>query len=129
MMRLSKSASGVTAVVLTTGEATTQQSMESLRGQSLSVDKTIVVRDVRPFHQALNAGAKQVTTPYFIQVDADMVLDRHCVATLRRAMKADVGMAVGLLRDALVRQVVGIKLFRTECFSNSEFRDYISPDT
>jgi glycosyltransferase involved in cell wall biosynthesis len=129
MMRLSRSASGVTAVVLTTGEATTEQAMESLRAQSLSVDETIVVRDVRPFHQALNAGARQVTTPYFIQVDSDMVLDRQCVATLRRAMKADVGIAVGLLRDAMVQQVVGIKLFRTECFSNHGFRNSISPDT
>jgi len=128
-MRFSRSASGVTAVVLTTGEATTEQAIESLRAQTLAVDETIIVRDVRPFHQALNAGVRQVTTPYFIQVDSDMVLDRQCVAILRRAMRADVGIAVGHLRDPMVQQVVGIKLFRTECFGNHGFRNSISPDT
>lgn len=124
-----KVSSGVTALVLSTGESTTDASIASVRAQSLPVDTIIVVRDVRPFHRALNSGVAQVTTPFFLQVDADMLLDPSCVARLRRAMRPDVGIAVGLLRDDLVELVVGIKLFRTACFANFRFGDSISPDT
>ena len=118
----------VTAVVLTTGEPTTQRAIDSVRRQTMPV-REVVVREIRPFHKALNAGARQVATPFFVQVDADMVLDPNCVATLRKAMKANVGISVGRLRDEILQQVVGIKMFRTACFEIAEFRDSISPDT
>jgi glycosyltransferase involved in cell wall biosynthesis len=118
----------ITAVILTTGELTTQRAVDSVRRQTIPVNE-IIVRDVRPFHRALNAGAAQVATPFFVQVDADMILDPGCVATLRAAMKADVGISVGRLRDQLMQQVVGIKMFRTACFEIAQFRDSISPDT
>jgi glycosyltransferase involved in cell wall biosynthesis len=119
----------VTAVVLTTGEPTTQRALDSLHRQTTPVSDIIVVRDTHPMHKALNAGARQVRTPFFIQVDADMVLDPSCVTTLRKAMSVNVGISVGRLRDAMVQQVVGIKMFRTACFEIAEFRDSISPDT
>jgi glycosyltransferase involved in cell wall biosynthesis len=121
--------SDVSAVVLTMGEPTTQDAIDSLRCQTTPVRDVIVVRDTRPFHRAINEGAARVTTPFFVQVDADMILDRHCVATLRKAMLPRVGIAVGHLRDDILHQVVGIKLFRTECFAVARFRDSISPDT
>src|SRR5712672_71664 len=74
----------VTAVVLSIGEATTDEAVASLRRQTLQPRDTIIVRDVVPFHNALNIGASQVKTPFFVQVDADMILDRECIATLRR---------------------------------------------
>ena len=116
-------------MVLTIGEPTTQDAIDSLRRQTAPVRDVIVVRDTRPFHKALNEGAGRVATPYFVQVDADMILNRHCVARLRRAMAPNTGIAVGYLRDELMQQVVGIKLFRTECFAIAQFRDSISPDT
>lgn len=119
----------VTAVVLSLGEPTTQDAMESVRRQTLPVANIIVIRDTIPSHKALNAGAERVTTPFFVQVDSDMILDPHCVRTLRRAMRPKVGVAVGHLRDALTEQVVGIKLFRTECFAIATLRDSICPDT
>ena len=119
----------VTAVVLSRGEPTTQDAIESVNQQSLPVRDVIVVRDLAPFHRALNAGASQVKTPFFVQVDADMILDRHCVAALRRSMRPRVGMVVGRLRDALTGQAVGIKLFRTACFGETGFEDTLSSDT
>lgn len=119
----------VTAVVLTTGEPTTETAIESLSRQTVPVRDIIVVRDTRPFHKALNEGACQVATPFFVQVDADMILDPHCIATLRGGMKPGIGITVGHLRDAMMEEVVGIKLFRTECFATTQFRDSISPDT
>jgi len=121
--------SDVTAVVLTTGEATTQDAINSVRGQTLPVRDIVIIRDIRPFHKALNQGVERVATKFFVQVDADMVLDPHCIAKLREAMRPNVGIAVGHLRDALITEVVGIKLFRTDCFAIAQFRDSISPDT
>jgi asparagine synthase (glutamine-hydrolysing) len=119
----------VSAVVLTTGEPTTQGAIDSLRRQTAPLSDIIVVRDVTPFHKAINAGAAQVKTTFFVQVDADMVLDDHCVAALRKGMRRDVGIVVGHLRDPLIGQVVGIKLFRTAVFQATMFQDSISPDT
>jgi glycosyltransferase involved in cell wall biosynthesis len=119
----------VTAVVLSHGEPTTQDAIASVNQQSLPVDEVIVVRDVAPFHKALNAGASRVKTSYFVQVDADMILDRHCVDALRKSMRPHIGIVVGRLRDALIGQTVGVKLFRTACFKDTSFEDTISSDT
>ena len=119
----------VSAVVLTTGEPTTQGAIDSLRRQTAPLSDIIVVRDVAPFHKAMNAGVAQVKTTFFVQVDADMVLDDHCVAALREEMRRDIGIIVGHLRDPLIGQVVGIKLFRTAVFQATMFQDSISPDT
>ena len=119
----------VTAVVLSTGEHTTQEAIDRLRHQTLPLYQIVVIRDVRPFHKALNAGAARVTTPFFVQVDADMVLNSHCVASLRKGMRRNVGIAIGRLRDPLIGQVVGVKLFRRACFETARFENTISPDT
>lgn len=119
----------VTAVVLTLGEPTTNAAIDALSRQTLVPCEVIVVRDVRPFHAALNAGVTKVKTPFLVQVDADMILDPQCIATLRAAARRDTGIVVGHLRDALIREAVGIKLYRTSCFQTAQLRDCISPDT
>jgi glycosyltransferase involved in cell wall biosynthesis len=70
-----------------------------------------------------------VRTPFFVQVDADMVLDPDAVRRLRAAMSEEVGIAVGRLEDPLAGRIVGVKLFRTVCFQHTRFPDSISPDT
>jgi glycosyltransferase involved in cell wall biosynthesis len=121
--------SDVSAVLLTIGEPSTQDAIDSLNRQTAPPRQIIVVRDITPFHRALNAGVDQVKTPFFVQVDADMILDPHCIHALRKGMRRRVGIVVARLRDALTEQVVGIKLFRTKCFENAKFSDSISPDT
>lgn len=121
--------SDVSAVVLTLGEATTEEALAGLRRQTLPPREIIVVRDVSPFHQALNTGARQVTTPFFVQIDADMILDPGGLAALRQVVRRDTGIVVGELRDALIGQVVGVKLFRTAPFQSLLMGDTISPDT
>ena len=61
--------SDVSAVVLTIGEPTTQEVMDSIGRQSLRPCETIVDRNVSPFHKAINTGVAQVKTPFFVQVD------------------------------------------------------------
>lgn len=119
----------VTAVVLTMGETTTRHAIDSLRRQIMRPREVIVVRGKAPFHKALNTGAAQVKTPFFVQVDADMILDPHCIAGLRGNMSRRTGIVVARLRDALMEQVVGVKLFRSKCFESEVFQNSISPDT
>jgi hypothetical protein len=121
--------SDVTAVVLTLGEETTERALRSVAAQSLAAAEVVVVADTTPFHAALNRGASQVKTAYFVQVDADMVLDEHCFQRLRACMAPNVGVAAGHLRDTLIGRACCIKMFRRECFHRVQFRDSISPDT
>ena len=111
------------------GEVTTEEAIASLHRQTLRPREIHVVRDVAPFHRALNEAARRVRTRFFVQVDADMTLDEGCVAELRRHVRRGVGIVVAQLRDPLVGRVVGVKLFRTACFERAAFPDTISPDT
>jgi hypothetical protein len=121
--------SDVTAVVLSVGEDSTARAIGSLECQTVPVTETVVVRDISPFHRAFNTGVARVQTPFFVQVDADMVLDNTCVGDLRDAMADGVGVVVGHLRDPLLGRVRGIKLFRTECCALVPLRDSPSPET
>lgn len=118
----------VTALVLTIGENYTSRAIASVQRQTLPVAETIVIRGVSPFSRAINEGAVQVRTPFFIQVDADMVLDDTCVADLRSCVSEQSGIVVGHLRDPLRGRVPGVKLFRTCCFERVRFRDSVCQD-
>ena len=121
--------SDVTAIVLTIGEETTDRAIESLRRQSLLPREIIVIENVSPFHIALNQGVSKVKTDFFIQVDADMILDENCLEDLRECMTEGVGITMGQLRDPLMGIEAGIKMFRTKCLEEVQFKNSISPDT
>lgn len=119
----------VTAVVLTIGEPSTERALESVRRQTLKPVETIVVGpEISPFHRALNFAATQVKTPFFVQVDADFVLDESCFEHLRACAEEQVGEVIGLLRDPILGRVHGVKLFRTECYSDTQLPNSISPE-
>ncbi len=120
--------SDVTAVVLTIGENYTPRAIASVKRQTLSVAETIVIRGMSPFSRAINEGAVRVRTPFFVQVDADMMLDDTCVADLRSCASEQSGIVVGHLRDPLRGRVLGVKLFRTCCFQRVQFRDSVCQD-
>lgn len=119
----------VTAVVLTMGEAYTERALASVARQSAAVAETIVVEGVSPFHRALNAGAARVRSEYFLQVDADMILDPTCSADLRTVAAEATGIVVGQVRDSLRGRVPAIKLFRTRCFEHGGLADTVNQDT
>ncbi|HEV3228951.1 MAG TPA: hypothetical protein VGY97_05715 [Solirubrobacteraceae bacterium] len=119
----------VTAVVLTVGDEPAPRAIASLRRQTLLPQRVLTVADVTPFHRALNRGAEQVRTTFFVQVDSDMVLDSTCVAELRSRVSDGVVVVAAPLRDPLMGMVMGVKIFRTECFEALPMRDTISPDT
>src|SRR5262245_15536075 len=120
--------SDVTALVLSLGEDYTERAIASVRRQSLPPAEIIVVRGISPFHRAFNSAVPRVRTEFFIQVDADMILDSTCIADLRRCISDKVGIVLGHLRDPLLGRVVGIKLFRKQCFDRVKLRDSLSSE-
>ena len=108
----------VSAVLLTLGEATTSSALEALHQQTYPLADIIEVRNKSPFSSAFNYGLDLVKTPFFIQCDADMILDPNCLAELIQGMKENVAMVYGYLRDPLVGHICGIKLYRTEACKN-----------
>ncbi len=121
--------SDTAAVLLTIGEATIAAARAALYQQTLCVREIVTVANVSPFHHAFNMGSSAVTAPFFAQIDADMILDSDALARLREAMTADTGLVVGRLRDGMLGQVVGVKLFRSACVNQIGYPDSISPDT
>jgi hypothetical protein len=118
----------ITVVALTIGEPYLERALASAVRQTLPPAATVVVRGVTPFHRALNHGAAQVRTPFFVQLDADVVLDDTCLAELRSLMTDNVSITSGLLRDPIVGRTTGVRLYRTACFGDVQIRDSISPD-
>jgi hypothetical protein len=118
----------VTAVVLTIGEPYTERALASLRRQTLQPAETIIIDRIAPFHRALNAGAAAVRTEFFIQVDADMILDETCIADLRACMSDRTGVVVARLRDPLQGCIPGVKLWRTRCWASRGVPDSVAQD-
>jgi len=114
---------------LSIGEDYTERAIASVQRQTLPAAEIIVVRGISPFYRALNSGAARVRTAFFIQVDADMILDDTCVEDFRSCVSDGVGIVVGHLRDPLLGRIVGIKLFRTQCFDRVQLYDSTSPET
>jgi len=119
----------VTALVLTVGEKTTDEAIRRLGEQTVPCREIIVVRNVTPFHKAMNRGISQVRTPFFIQCDADMLLDPDCIETMQNFIRDDIAVLIGYLSDELLGTIQGVKMFRTECLKKVKFSDTISPDT
>ena len=86
--------SAVTGMVLSIGEPSTTRAIESLKAQTIPCEDIVLVENVSPFHEAMNAGIARVSTPLFIQCDADMIADPDCVETLLRSFRDDAAKPV-----------------------------------
>lgn len=121
--------SDVGAAILSVGEPHAGRARESAEAQLPPPAEIVNIEGVSPFHRALNEAARRMTSPFFVQVDADMILDRDCFAELRGAVRSDTGIVVGELRDPMAGHTVGVKLFRKACFADAQASDSVSPDT
>ena len=108
--------SDISAVVLTPGEETTQRAIDSLERRTVLPKETVIISNVTPFHKAVNLGASRVKTPFFIQVDSDMILYENLLEDLRKSIADNAGVAIGHLRDPLMGVESGVRLLRKEYF-------------
>ncbi len=76
------------------------------------------IQQVAPLSAALQRMLDRCETPYYVQVDEDMLLYPHAVQTLHRWMRSapdNAAMCVGNLYDAhLGRAIQGVKIFRRD---------------
>src|SRR3989304_639862 len=82
----------VSGLLLTIGESTFPEARAALQRQSVSLHRIVVIENVRPFSEAFNQGVSKVDTPFFVQCDADMMLNENCVEVLFSKMTPETGM-------------------------------------
>ena len=105
----------VTVFVTTVGAPTFETCLERLRQQDCSFTLEIIDH-VAPMDRAFQRMMDTCRTPYYVQVDEDMLLYPHAVRTLYETIaRADPHMAMYAadLYDAhLARCILGVKIFR-----------------
>ena len=105
----------VTVFVATVGAPSLARCIESLRQQDCTF-RLEIIADVTPLAAALQRMLDTCATPYFVQVDEDMLLDPPAIRTLHewiRTAPPEVALCVGALRDEhLGRAIEGVKISR-----------------
>jgi len=116
----------VTVFVATVGYPTFEKCLEYLHAQD-SEFQLKIVDHVAPLSAALQYMMDECTTPYYVQVDEDMLLYPQAIRTLHErisAMNAEVAQYVCPLYDVHLEQVIsGVKISRREIVSKYPFRD------
>jgi len=123
-MRLDSEAAGaprvdlsqaVTVFVTTVGAPTYDACMTHLAAQDCRFSLH-VIDHVAPMHAAFQRMLDHCRTPYYVQVDEDMLLFPHAVRTLYERIEAAgerVGMfSANLFDEHLRRCIIGVKIFR-----------------
>lgn len=101
--------------------------LEALRKQDGPPFKLDIIRNVCSFSAAAQAMIDRCRTPYFIQVDEDMVLAPDAVASMENVMAAapdDVGMiCFHLFDEDRGMPIQGVKIYRTALIKALTFQD------
>jgi hypothetical protein len=121
----------VTAFVITVGdEPNVSHCKEALAGQ-VAQPRIELIDHVAPMSAAFQQQLDRCRTPYFVQVDEDMILDPDAVAVLHEQLhqyrSASCAMLCGGLWDVDAdRPLYGVKIFRHEIARRYPFRDSLS---
>ncbi len=115
----------LTVFIISTGEDTAKDCVDSLRSQDVTFEINII-ENVFPMSKAFQSMPERCRTPYFIQVDADMILEPHAVRTLYEG-----GLKSGFFPPVVYGQLyeegfgVGgsIRLWKKRLFDFFSFRD------
>jgi len=104
----------ISAFFMTVGEPTFSQAMASVRAQTVQPAEFLVIKDTTPIAKAFAQGAHRMSHPFFLQCDADMILTPDCIEVLRSGMEAGIGVTIGFLRDEILGDIQGVKMFRRD---------------
>lgn len=118
--------SKLTAVVITSGEQCFGLCMDALRKQDCLFNIEII-KDIAPLDRAFQAGLDIVKTPYYVEVDADMVLKPFAIRKLYDSILREppevMMVALPLLDVHLNLAIVGVKIFRTAIAKKFPYRE------
>lgn len=122
----------LTVFVLTIGDdANYANAMRCLERQTVQF-RLDVIRRMAPLHEAFNQMHRRCETPYFVQVDEDMMLFPHAVETLFDrivASQENVAIIAAPLWDCDVEMPIhGVKVFRHQIVVRFPYRDSFSCD-
>jgi MoaA/NifB/PqqE/SkfB family radical SAM enzyme len=118
--------SEVTVFFVTTGDPVAPTAWSALERQNC---RFVLERieNVAPMSAAFQQMLVRCRTPYFVQVDEDMILKPGAIRTLYETMRCqpdDVFMYAYMLWDAhLVRGIFGVKVYRHALMRLVEYRD------
>lgn len=116
----------VTVFVTSVGAASFDACLTHLANQDCAFRFELIDR-VAPMNAAFQRMLDRCATPYYVQVDEDMLLYPHAVRTLHDRIEqeeADVALYVGWLHDVhLGEHIQGVKIFRHAIVRNYPFAD------
>jgi GT2 family glycosyltransferase/glycosyltransferase involved in cell wall biosynthesis/2-polyprenyl-3-methyl-5-hydroxy-6-metoxy-1,4-benzoquinol methylase/tetratricopeptide (TPR) repeat protein len=116
-----------TVFLLTVGDPAFQACKDSVERQTGTTFKVETIQNVCPFNAAAQEMITRCTTPYFIQVDEDMVLHPDAVSRMEQQMAhapSEVGMICFHLYDEDREcPIQGVKIYRTESMKQVSFLD------
>jgi len=117
----------LTVFVITTGGADYPLCIEALNNQEHCLFQLQVIRNVAPMDAAFQQMNERCNTPYFIQVDEDMILDTDAVFKLYSSISnapADVAIYwLSLLDTDLGYPIVGVKAYRHDIIKNFPWQE------
>lgn len=115
----------LTIYVISTGEDTLEKSLRALHAQDCSF-KIEHITDVFPMSRAFQEMPHRCRTPYFVQVDADMILEPFAVRTLYEAARKS-GFFTAMIFGQLYEEGFGfggsVRLWKKLLFKYFSFRD------
>jgi len=122
-----------TVFVTTIGDAANfTDCIEHLRAQA-SIRPVEIVDRVAPMSAALQRMHDLCATPFYIQVDEDMILFPHAVGELERRIQAapeNVALVCAPLWDCdTEREIYGVKIYRHAVVRRFPYRDCLSCET
>lgn len=116
-----------TVFLLTVGDPAFQACKDSVERQTGTTFKVETIQNICPFNTAAQEMITRCTTPYFIQVDEDMVFHPDAVSRMEQEMAhapSEVGMICFHLYDEDREcPIQGVKIYRTESMKQVSFLD------
>ena len=106
----------ITAVILTVGHSKfIEKCIESIENQTLQPHYIEIIRDVKPFSKASQAALDSVKTPFYVSIDDDMILHKHCFKRLYYYITKDSKCAETILRlkDPILDRIYGVHMYRS----------------
>lgn len=120
----------LTVFVITAGEESLDDCLAALSRQTHPFESRVIA-DVHPMSAAFQAMPERCETRYFVQVDADMILEPHAIGTLHDAIRA-AGPRTFMVSGQLYEEGFGlggaVKCWKRSLFRFFAFRDVRTVD-